>query len=204
MIVEDGAVDVDREALGLRGLDGGDRPVKHALLAHRFVVVFLEAVEMHREKQVGRRREQVQLLLQEQRVGAQRDELLARHDAGDDLADLLVDQRLAARNGHHRGAAFVDRIEALLDRHAPIEDGVGIVDLAAARAGEIAPKQRLEHQHQRIALASGEPLLEQIGAEPNLLEEWDRHHVFSRCYDVAATSARPRLSSRGKRNSIVS
>src|SRR6202023_4083795 len=98
--------------------------------------------------------EQVQLLLQEQRIGAQRDEFLARDDAFDDLADLLVNERLAARNGDHRRAALVDRVEAFLHRQAFVEDGVGIIDLAAADAGEIAAEQRLEHQHQRIAFAA--------------------------------------------------
>ena len=34
----------------------------------------------------------------------------------DDLADLPVDQRLAAGNGDHRRAALVDRVEAFLHR----------------------------------------------------------------------------------------
>src|SRR5262249_41961737 len=157
--------------------------------------------------------EQVQLLLQQEGIGAQRDELLALNDALDDRADLLVNQRLAARNRHHGGAAFVDGRKALLDRHAPVEDFCRLVDLAAAGAGEIAAEQRLEHQDERIALAPEQLLLEQIGAEAHLPVERYRHPVlafanprrkipFSR-YDVTAT-ALPRLSSTGRRNSIVS
>ena len=117
----------------------------------------------------------------------------------DDLADLLVDQRLAARDRHHGGAAFVDRFETFGDRHAPVEDGVGIIDLAAARAGEIAAEQRLQHQHERIALAPEDALLEQIGAEAHLLEERYRHcslrlqcnpEMLLSCYDAAATGVR--------------
>ncbi len=52
----------------------------------------------------------MQLLLKQQCVGAERHELLARHDAFDDGADVAVDQRLTAGNCHHRGAALVDRI----------------------------------------------------------------------------------------------
>ena len=126
---------------------------------------------MHREEQIGRRLEQVELLLEQQRVGAQRDEFLARHDALDDLADLLVDQRLAAGDRDHRRAALVDRVEALLHRQALVEDRVRIVDLAAADAGEIAAEQRLQHQHQRIALAAPQLLLEQIGADAHFLDE---------------------------------
>ena len=120
---------------------------------------------MHREEQIGRRLEQVQLLLQQQRIGAQRDEFLARHDAFDDLADLLVDQRLAARNGDHRRAALVDRVEAFLHRQALVEDGVGIIDLAAADAGEVAAEQRLQHQHQRIAFAAFQALPHDVGTD---------------------------------------
>ena len=140
--------------LAFAALIAGDRLLEAALHAHRLVVMLLEAVEMHGEEQIGRRLEQVQLLLQQQRVGAQRDELLARHDAFDDLADLLVDQRLAAGDRHHRRAAFVDRVEAFLHRQALVQDRVRIIDLAAADAGEIAAEQRLQHQHERIALAA--------------------------------------------------
>ena len=111
----------------------------------------------------------MQLLFQKQRVGAQRDEFLARDDALDDLADLLVDQRLAAGNGDHRRAALVDRVEAFLHRQALVQDRVGIIDLAAADAGEIAAEQRFQHQHQRIALASGQPLPQHVSADGRLL-----------------------------------
>ena len=76
-----------------------------------------------------------------------------RDEAFHDLADLAVDQRLAAGDRHHGRAALVDRVEAFLDRQPAIEDRIGIVDLAAADAGEIAAKQRLQHQHERIAFA---------------------------------------------------
>ncbi len=71
-----------------------------------------------------RRLEQVQLLLQQQPVGAQVDELPAGDDAGDDPIDLLVQQRLAAGDRDNRRAAFVDRFEALIHRQAAIEDRV--------------------------------------------------------------------------------
>src|SRR5262249_48873325 len=84
MAVVDRGVDVDGEALGLRRLDGRHRAVEYALLTDRLVVMLLEPVEMDREEEIRRRLEQMQLLLQEQRVGAQRHEFLARHDALDD------------------------------------------------------------------------------------------------------------------------
>ena len=46
----------------------------------------------------------------------------------------------------------------------------GILDLAAAGAGQIAAEQRLHHQHERIAFAAGKLLPDDIGADPrNLL-----------------------------------
>ena len=177
--IEDRGVDIDREAARLRGLDRRDRAVEHALLRNRLVVVLLQTIQMHREEQVRRRLEQIELLLQQQRIGAQRDELLARHEAAHDLADLLVDQRLAARNRHHRRAALVGGVPAFLRRHAAIEDRVGIVDLAATDAGKVAAKQRLQHQHQRIAFSAQQLLLDQIAADTQFLEEGYCHYRFS-------------------------
>jgi hypothetical protein len=90
-----------------------------------------------------------------------------------------VDQRLAAGDGHHRRAAFVGGIPAFLRRHAAIEDRIGIVDLAAADACEVAAEQRLQHQHQRIALASQQLLLGHVAADAELFEERYCHYKFS-------------------------
>src|SRR5581483_5727444 len=121
----------------------------------------------------------MQLLLQKKRVGAERYELLARNNPFDDLADLAMDQRFAARNGHHGGPALVDGVETFLDRQAPVEDRVRVIDLAAARAGKIAAEQRLEHQHERIPLAAHQLLLEQIGADPDFFMEGYDHDSFT-------------------------
>src|SRR5216683_6376547 len=115
MPIEYGGVHVDGEAAGLGGPDRRYGAIEYAFLGYRFIVVFLESIEMHRKEQVGRRLELIELLLQQQRVGAQRYEFLARHDASDDGTDILVDERFAARNRHHGGAAFVDRRETLID-----------------------------------------------------------------------------------------
>jgi hypothetical protein len=68
------------------------------------------------EAEVVRRRELIEALLQAQRVGAEVDELLARHETFDDLFDLRMQQRFAARNRHHGRAAFFDRREAFFGR----------------------------------------------------------------------------------------
>ena len=117
----------------------------------------------------------MQLLLQEQRIRAKRYELLFRDQAFHDLPDLAMDQWLAAGNRNHGRAAFVDRIEALLDRQAAIENGIRIIDLAATDAGEIATKQRLQHQNERIAFTPLQLLLEDIGANTHFLKKRHLH-----------------------------
>ena len=169
MAVEDRAVDVDGEALGLGGLDRGDSLVEAAIHAHRLVVMVFDAVEMHRKEQIGRRFEQMQLLLKQQRIGAKRNEFLARHDPFDDRADLFVDEGLAAGNGDHRRAALVDRVETFLHRKALVQNRIGIIDLAATDAGQIAAEQRFQHEHERVAFAAGEPLLQYVGADGGCL-----------------------------------
>jgi hypothetical protein len=162
--------------------------------------MLLDAVEVHGEEQIRRGLEQVQLLLQQERIGAQRDELLARDDAFDDLADIAVDQRLAAGNRHHRRAAFIDGIEALLYRQTPIQDRVRIVDLAAAEAGEIAAEQGLQHQHQRVAFAPAELLLEQICANAHFLQKRKPHVItFLVCGRKVVRTLPPVLRASGTR-----
>ena len=130
---------------------------------------------MHREEQVGRRLEEVQLLLKQESVRAKRDKPLLRDEAPDDLPDLLVDQWLAARNGNHRRAAFFGGVEALLYRHPAVENGLGIIDLAAAGARQIAAEQGLQHENERIVLAAHKLLLEKIGTDPPFLEKRQNH-----------------------------
>src|ERR1035438_4629422 len=43
------------------------------------------------------------------------------------------------------------------------QDVGGVLDLAASGAGQIAAEQRLEHEHERIALASGQLLAQNVG-----------------------------------------
>src|ERR1700730_1720328 len=177
MPVIDRGVDVDGETLGLCRLYGGDGAVEYALLANRLVVVLAQSVQMHGEEEIRRGLEQMQLLLQKQRIGAERDELLLGHEAFDDICDLAVNERLASRNGDHGRAALIGGIKAFLDGEATVEDRIGIVDFAATDASKIAAEERLEHQHQRIAFAPKQLLLEDVGADAQLLEEWDSHFL---------------------------
>ena len=83
--------------------------------------------------------------------------------------DLRVHQRLAAGDGHHRRAALLDRGQRLLDRHPLLEDVVRLLDLAAARALQVAREQRLELDEQRELLVSGQLLAHQVGADAQAL-----------------------------------
>ncbi len=121
------------------------------------------------------RLEIVDLLSQQKRIGAQDHKLLAGEVAFDNRRHLAMQQRLAAGDRDHRRAAFVDGAERVLDRHALIEDLVGIVDLAAARTSEVAAKQRLEHQHQWIALAPAKALAHHIATDSQLLPKRYSH-----------------------------
>ena len=132
-------------------------------------MIFLGTVQMHRERQVRRRRVVLHSLGQQQRVRAQVDELLALDVALDDLRHFLVDQRLAAGDGHDRRTALVDRGQCVFDRNALIEDVVRIINLAAAGARQVALEQRLEHEHQGIALFATQALAHEIEADFELL-----------------------------------
>ena len=173
--VEQRGVDVDPEAARLGEPDGLDRAVVNARPGTPSVVVLAVAIEMHGpgEERVGL--EQVDLLFKQQRVGAQVDELLARDDALDDLLDLAVQQRLAAGDHDDRRAAFVDRFEAFRDAEALVQDRVGVIDLAAAGAGQVAAEQRLQHQHERVASDAAQMLPHDVGADTDLLVQWDGH-----------------------------
>src|SRR5262249_13331847 len=114
-------------------------------------------------------------------------------------------------NGHHRRAAFVGGVEALLDRQPAVEDRIGIVDLAAADASEVAAKQRLQHEHERVAFTPRQFLLEDVGANAHFLEKRDSHSFclpvcLSSCLPLQScwSTPQPVASSRGNRNSICS
>src|SRR5207237_3957716 len=72
-------------------------------------------------------------------------------------------------------AAFMHRVEAFLKRQPLVQDRIRIIDLAAAEAGQIAAEQWLEHQHERIALATLELLLKDVCADAHFLQERNRH-----------------------------
>ena len=94
--------------------------------------------------------EQVNLLFQQQRIGAQVDILLARHQPFHDLGYLRMHQRLSAGNRHHRRAALVYRSKALFRRKVLLQHVRRVLDLATAGTSQVAAKQWLQHQNQWI------------------------------------------------------
>ena len=74
-----------------------------------------------------------------------------------------MQKRLAAGDRDHGRAALFHCGKALLGRKLLFENVRRILHLAAAGAGQAATEERLEHQHQGIALDAGELLLQHIG-----------------------------------------
>jgi hypothetical protein len=117
---------------------------------------------MNAESQVLAGLEKMDLFFQQKRVGAKVDIFFARDQTGDDFSDLGMHQRLTAGNRDHGRAALVHGAEAFFRRQIFFQDVRGVLDFAASGAGEIAAEQGFKHQHQRILLATGELLPQDI------------------------------------------
>ena len=163
--VEERGVGGDAEAALQGFFDGVDGDVVSAFAADGEVVLFALAVHVDAEGQVLAGLEEMDLLLQQQRVGAEIDVFLACDQALDDFVDLRVHERFAAGDGDHGGAAFVDRAEAFFGGEVFLQDVGGILDLAASGAGEVAAEQGLEHEHERVLLAACELLPQDVGRD---------------------------------------
>src|SRR5271166_3924930 len=200
--VEQGRIDVDTKATGLRQLDRRDSAIVNTLLTHQVVVLFAVAIEMDRPGEISAGFEQLDFFLEQQRVGAEVNELLLRRNALDNLdnlVDLPVQQRFAPRDHHHRCTTFTDGPEAFIDAQALIEDGVRVVDLSATGAGEVAAEERLEHQNERIAPDTPQMLPDNIGSYSDRLVQRDRHRVTSsRNYDSEPISEPDRTGLSGE------
>ncbi len=144
-------------------------------------MILAAAIEMDRPGEQRVRLELVELLFQQQRVGAEIDVFAARHQGFDNLDDFFMQQRLAAGDRDDRRAALFGRLNAFLDRQARVQDVVGIVDLAAAGAGQVAAEERLQHQHKRVALVTDEVLAGDIGAYANGLGKGNAHGFEMAC-----------------------
>jgi hypothetical protein len=102
------------------------------------IVVLFLSIQVHAERQVLARLEEMNFLLQQQGVGAKIDVFLARNQPCDNLVDLRMHQRFAAGNGNHGRAALIDCLETFLRAEILLEDVSRILNFAAARAREVA------------------------------------------------------------------
>src|SRR5436190_1580349 len=119
--------------------------------------------------------EEVQLLRNEHAVGAEIDVFAAFEDAMHELADLRVDQRLAAADAHDGCAGFIDGVEALLDRQFLLDRALVFADAAAPGTREIAGVERLQHQYEWEARIALEFLLDHVACHIGGQAEWKTH-----------------------------
>src|SRR5437588_1935214 len=144
--------------------DGVDGDVVSAFTADGEVVLFALAVEVDRKSQVLTGLEEMDFFFQQQRIGAEIDIFFAGDQAFDDRFDLRVHQGLAAGDGNHGGAAFVDGAETFFGAEIFFEDVGRVLDLAASGAGQVTAEERFQHEDKWILLASGKLLTQHIAA----------------------------------------
>ena len=72
-------------------------------------------------------------------------------------------QGLAAGDADHGRAAFFDGAETFLGAELLFQNVGGILNFAAAGAGEIAAEKRFQHQDERVMLAAFQPLADDVG-----------------------------------------
>src|ERR1700746_2150862 len=105
--IEQRRVDVDAETAGLCRPDRGDGAIVDPALTDRAVVIVTVTVEMDRPGKKGIWLKQLDLLREQQRIGAEIKKFLFRDQLSDDLVDFTVQQWFAARDYHDGCTAFV-------------------------------------------------------------------------------------------------
>src|SRR6267143_2844561 len=179
--VEERRVGRDAEAAPERLPDPLHRLGEDAVAADRLVVLLAEAVHVDAEGEVlgGLEEARLELLLEEDRVGAEVDVLLPRHERGHEAADFRVHERLAARDRHQRRAALVHRGQALLHAQVLLEDLRRVLDLAAPRACEVAAEEGLQHEDEGITCGAPKPLLQDVGRDRPHLGKGNAHACWT-------------------------
>ena len=150
------------EATLQRFFDSVERQIITAFAAHGKVVMLFLPIHVNGKRQVLARLEKMEFFLEQEGIGAEIDVLLARDEAFHNLVNFGVHQRLAAGDGYHWRAALFHGFEAFFGRQFLLQDVSRILNLSTARASEIAPEQRLEHEHERVALTSLQLLLHDV------------------------------------------
>ncbi len=139
------------------------------------VVALSQAVHVHDPGEVVRGREAVEAPAQEHGVRAQVDVDLAGHELFDHALDVGVQQRLAAGDRHHGRAALLDGAEHVLDREALAQDLGRVLDLAAARAGQVAGEERLDLDDEGVVLGLLQAVPHEMGTDTDVLAEGNWH-----------------------------
>src|SRR2546423_5587657 len=150
--LEHGRVRRDAEARLPCLLDRVDGDVPKTGVVADVVVDLAHPVEVDDEGQAMTWLEDVEVLVEAERVRAQVDVLAELEHAGDDVLDSFVDERLAAADGHHRRRTLCARVHAFVNRE-PRFVRLVFADLSAADARDVAGEGRLEHEHERVAVA---------------------------------------------------
>src|SRR5271165_3853913 len=101
-----------------------------------------------------------------------------------------MNEWFAPRDGDNWRAALVDGLQTLASGQPPIENRLGVVDLAASGAGEVATEQRLQHQNQWIAIPARQLLFQKIKADLRFSKEWNHERLPSALASVPARGVR--------------
>jgi hypothetical protein len=160
---EQGGIGGDAEPAGDGFFDGFDGDLVSSIAADGGIVFGFETIHVDAEGEVFCGFKEIELPLEEKCVSAKVDVLFAGDEAFDDRIDLGMDQRFAARDGNHGGAALVGGVPALLGGEAFIKDVIGILDFAATCAGEVAAEEGLKHKDKRIPFDPTQLLPEYVG-----------------------------------------
>ena len=160
---EEGGIGGDTEAASDRFFDGFEGDLVGSIAADGGVVFRFETIHMNAEGEVFGGFKEIELPLEEECVGAKINVLFAGNEAFDDRIDLGMDQRFAARDGDHGGAALVGGVPALLGGEAFIKDVIGVLDFTATCARKIAAEEGLEHKDKRIPFDPTQLLPEDVG-----------------------------------------
>jgi hypothetical protein len=128
-------------------------------------VVLAKAVHVDGKGEVLRGFEARERFFELEGIGAEVDEAFLLDQAGDDLVDLRMEERFATGNRDDGSAAFVGGGPTVLRREISAEYFGGELNFAAAGAGEVAAKQGLEHEDERVALDPAQALPQDVGGD---------------------------------------
>src|SRR4029077_6182835 len=78
---------------------------------------------------------------------------------------------------HHRRPALLDGVDHVVNRETLTENVGRVLDLAAARTGEVACEERFDLDDEREVLGSPQFVAQQVAADAKILAEGNGHQV---------------------------